>query len=254
MFETEETERGLTQESGTPPNPVHHRRSRKRSFSRRRRDRGSDSKSSPQRRRRRRRRKSGTPEDRCSRHDDRNRKRRSRHQRSKRRSSTVSMLSSSTDGASSRSKPVSKSSVRRSEKDNAKQGTEESVINVSARDLLSLLKSLPTSQNHFSINNNAIPEFDPSNKEQTVDIWINKLEECSKLYGWSEPQLLHYSLPKLMGLAKVWYQGLPSVNFTWSEWKDKLIKTFPSVTNYAQLLQEMLDRKVKPNETLETYF
>ncbi|KAL0832340.1 hypothetical protein ABMA28_001773 [Loxostege sticticalis] len=132
----------------------------------------------------------------------------------------------------------------------------QSEQNFSANDVMELLRSLPasTSQNHFSMSTNTVPEFDPSNKEQTINIWIKKVEECSLLYNWSETQLLHYSLPKLSGVAKVWYQGLPSVNFTWAEWKEKLIKTFPTVQNYAQLLHEMLDRKVKVNEDLETYF
>lgn len=139
-----------------------------------------------------------------------------------------------------------------------KHTTPKNEIAFSAQELLELIKSLPTStlqnQNHFSMNTNAIPEFDPSNKEQTIDIWLNKIEECRILYKWSEPQLLHYILPKLTGVARVWYQGLPSLNYTWPEWKEKLIKTFPSIQNYAQLLNEMLDRKVRVNETLETYF
>jgi hypothetical protein len=120
------------------------------------------------------------------------------------------------------------------------------------------MKSLPSSttqsQNHFSMNTNAVLEFDPANKEQTIDSWIKKVEECSTLYKWSETQLIHYALPKLGGVAKVWYQGLPSLSHTWLEWKEKLTKTFPTVQNYAQLLHEMLDRKVRHNETLETYF
>ncbi|RVE45711.1 hypothetical protein evm_009619 [Chilo suppressalis] len=104
------------------------------------------------------------------------------------------------------------------------------------------------------MNTNAVPEFDPANKEQNIESWITKVEECSILYKWSETQMIHYALPKLVGVAKVWYQGLPSLNFSWSEWKETLIKTFPTVQNYAQLLHEMLERKPRHNESLETYF
>ncbi|KAG7309482.1 hypothetical protein JYU34_005450 [Plutella xylostella] len=131
-------------------------------------------------------------------------------------------------------------------------------VNLTANDIIELIRSMPSSsqqqQNHFSMSANALPEFDPTNKEQTVDNWINKVEECSKLYQWNETQLLHYALPKLTGVAKIWYQGLPSLSYSWSEWKEKLIKTFPTVQNYAQLLHEMLDRKVRFNESVETYF
>lgn len=102
-----------------------------------------------------------------------------------------------------------------------------------AQEIISLIKALPSTslQNHFSMTSNAIPEFDPANKEQTIDTWLIKVEECSKLYNWSETQLLHYTLPKLTGVAKVWYQGLPSVNYTWNEWKKNYIKLFqPSKT------------------------
>ncbi|KAL0810525.1 hypothetical protein ABMA28_010646 [Loxostege sticticalis] len=130
--------------------------------------------------------------------------------------------------------------------------------NFSIKDVMDLIKSLPSStnqsQNHYSMSTNALPEFDPSNKEQTVDSWINKVEECASLYNWSETQLLHYALPKLAGLAKVWYNGLRSLKFNWAEWKQQLTTQFPTVENFAQILHEMLNRKVKPNEPLETYY
>lgn len=136
--------------------------------------------------------------------------------------------------------------------------TQTQLTGLSFHDVIELIKSLPSStsqtQNHFNMSMNAVPEFDPANKEQTVDLWISKVDECAKLYKWSEMQLLHYALPKLAGVAKVWYQGLPSLNFSWLEWKEKLSKTFPTVQNYAQLLHEMLERKVRHNESLETYF
>lgn len=168
----------------------------------------------------------------------------------RRRRETVSVSSScsSVDTSTSRHKRyASRGSI---DKNNA------FVKNVSLKDVMDLIKSLPssTSQNHFSMNVNAVPEFDPACKEQTIDTWISKVEECSKLYQWSEIQLIHYALPKLGGVAKIWYQGLPSINNTWSEWKDKLTKTFPNVQDYSRLLHEMLDRKVKHNESLEAYF
>lgn len=101
---------------------------------------------------------------------------------------------------------------------------------------------------------NVIPDFDPMSKEQTVDSWINKVEECAQIYNWNEKQRIHYALPKLCGVAKTWYQGLPSVLFSWDEWKIKLLESFPSRENYAELLTEMLNKRVKFGEPLEMYF
>lgn len=52
----------------------------------------------------------------------------------------------------------------------------------SAQELLELIKSLPAStsqnQNHFSMSTNVVPEFDPSNKEQTIDVWMKNVVIC----------------------------------------------------------------------------
>ncbi|CAH3935346.1 unnamed protein product [Pieris brassicae] len=53
-------------------------------------------------------------------------------------------------------------------------------------------------------------------------------------------RVIHYALPKLSGLAQKWYEGLPSLMFSWLEWQDKLSLAFPSEDNYAKLLTEML--------------
>ncbi|XP_022836865.1 uncharacterized protein LOC111364243, partial [Spodoptera litura] len=101
---------------------------------------------------------------------------------------------------------------------------------------------------------NVIPEFDPSKRTQTVETWINKVNECSQIYNWTERQTLHYALPKLAGLAQKWYQGLPSMLFSWSEWQNKLKLAFPSDQNYGQLLTEMLACRAEFGESLEEYF
>lgn len=58
---------------------------------------------------------------------------------------------------------------------------------------------------------NAIPEFDQLLKEQSVLTWITKIEECATMHRLSENEIIHYSLPKLHGIAQTWYQGLPTV-------------------------------------------
>lgn len=178
-----------------------------------------------------------------------------RQRRKRRRRLSVSVSSSHSDECN-----FSTSSKKFTDRVNKKmrRSNESQVGNFTAHDVMELIKSLPfsTSQNsnHFSMNSNAVPEFDPACKEQTIESWITKVDECSSLYKWSETQLIHYALPKLTGVAKIWYQGLTSLNFTWPEWKEKLKKTFPTVQNYAQILHEMLARKVKHNESLEVYF
>lgn len=102
--------------------------------------------------------------------------------------------------------------------------------------------------------NNVVPEFDPSSKNQNIDLWINKVNECSSIYEWDEKQTIHFALQKLTGLAKKWFECLPSVVYGWSEWQEKLRKAFPGQQNYGRLLEEMLGRTTRNNESLREYF
>lgn len=108
--------------------------------------------------------------------------------------------------------------------------------------------------NKYPVLVNVIPEFDPSTRSQTIEMWLSKVNECATMYEWSECQIIHYAIPKLTGVAQRWYQGLPSVLFSWEQWQQKLKTAFPSDQNYGQLLQEMLDCKAKFGESLEEYF
>lgn len=123
--------------------------------------------------------------------------------------------------------------------------------------LSELVKSLANTRpegNKFPVLGNVIPEFDPMVKGQTIHIWLKKVEECAKLYKWGDDQIIHYALPKLAGVARTWYQALPTMSFSWPEWKTKLVDSFPSSDDYAELLTEMLSKRVKYNESLELYF
>lgn len=61
-------------------------------------------------------------------------------------------------------------------------------------------------------------------------------------------------MQKLQGLAKVWYEGLNTILYTWSEWQEKLTAAFPCEQNYGQILEEMLRRKTKFGEPVENYY
>lgn len=101
---------------------------------------------------------------------------------------------------------------------------------------------------------NVVPEFDPSDGSQNIECWIHKVNECAQIYSWNETQIRHYALAKLTGLAKRWYQGLPSLLFTWDQWMGKLKSAFPSTENYGDLLQIMLQLRCKLGQSLDIYY
>lgn len=118
----------------------------------------------------------------------------------------------------------------------------------------SSLVDVPCFPIHPNMMNNVVPEFDPSDSTQSIETWIHKVNECGKIYNWNETQICHFALPKLSGLAKRWYQGLPSLMFTWDEWKNKLLLAFPSNENYGDLLIKMLKIRCKFGEPLDVYY
>lgn len=109
---------------------------------------------------------------------------------------------------------------------------------------------IPTANNHTNI----LPEFDPSSKNQRIDVWLKKVNECATVYGWNDRTTIHFSLQKLKGLAKTWYESLPTLLYSWAEWQDKLNNAFPYEQNYGQSLEDMLKRKSRFNEAIEVYY
>lgn len=101
---------------------------------------------------------------------------------------------------------------------------------------------------------NIVPEFNPCTKNQRIDIWLKKVNECASVYGWDEKTTTHFAMQKLQGLAKTWYESLNSILFTWPEWQEKLLSAFPCEQNYGQSLEDMLRRKSRINEPIEIYY
>ncbi|XP_073955708.1 uncharacterized protein [Choristoneura fumiferana] len=191
------------------------------------------------RRGRSRRRRSSSSDD--SDENERRRRKRPRTRRRRRRESS----SSGSDAGS----PRIPCKVKRGKDDN---GSDTKVLLDKFLNILDKIKS--SDKPKLTFNTNVIPEFDPMVKEQTILTWLTKVEECAQIYGWEDREIIHYSLPKLSGIAKTWYQGLSSLLFTWTEWKQKLIESFPLCEDYAELLHSMLAKTVKYGESLEHYY
>ncbi|KAJ8962298.1 hypothetical protein NQ318_018277 [Aromia moschata] len=92
----------------------------------------------------------------------------------------------------------------------------------------------------------AVPYFDPEDSTQDIMMWCGKIDELRGVFNWSEDATIYYALAKLKGLAQTWYRSLSSVKYSWSEWKEKLQRAFPSSKDFAERLEEMMKRKKKP--------
>ncbi|XP_063617465.1 uncharacterized protein LOC134790557 [Cydia splendana] len=147
----------------------------------------------------------------------------------------------------------SRSQSRRRRRSHARYGDNELLGTL--KDLFRAVRSEDRSDHveRFPVMN-VLPEFDPANRSQTIDVWLNKVNETASIYNWTERQIIHYALPKLAGVALKWYQGLTSLKHTWPEWQVKLKTAFPSKENYGLLLTEMLEKRAKYGDSLEDYY
>lgn len=105
-----------------------------------------------------------------------------------------------------------------------------------------------------TVKGDVIPDFNPDNKNQTILQWCQKVDELREIYKWNEEATIYFATTKLKGLAEVWYKSLPTLKFTWEEWKEKLNTAFPSRQDFNADLQEMMNRRKRPDENYTKYF
>lgn len=116
------------------------------------------------------------------------------------------------------------------------------------------IDAISSNNNNFVGSHDVIPSFDPSKRTQSTKSWLRKINETAAIYKWSDRQTVLHAMPKLTGLARVWYEAVPSYKLTWKQWQKELLRQFPDDRNYAERLSEMLARKSRREETLEEYF
>lgn len=119
----------------------------------------------------------------------------------------------------------------------------------------SLQDELPTSlrqKEHRAAS--LIPEFDPDSEECTVGSWLKKIDQLGEIHNWDERTKSFYLQDKLRGQARKWYNRLDDYDYSWQEWKQMLLRAFPKHRDYASMLEEMLNRKKLPSESMTKYY
>lgn len=130
-------------------------------------------------------------------------------------------------------------------------------------DLLALRRLVSTGSNNVVENSNVRPnvpyfkddrlisDFDPNHSN--VNDWLHKINDLAHMYRWDELTIVYLALGKLKGTARVWYDGLRSTRYTWKQWQEMLIKTFPSKINFGKLFYEAATYEAMPGQDLSVY-
>lgn len=98
-----------------------------------------------------------------------------------------------------------------------------------------------------------LSDFDPTNDNQNINDWLNKVNECARMYHWDELTTIYLALGKLQGIARVWYDGLKTTQYSWTQWEHLLKTTFPSKLNFGQLFHAAASYKAQIGQDLHEY-
>lgn len=105
----------------------------------------------------------------------------------------------------------------------------------------------------FHAGADVVPTFDPSDPNADSTKWCRHVDQLAKIYHWSDSMTSYYATTRLLGLAETWRKGMEDIEYTWPQWKEMLIETFPSQKDAASLVGAMMSRKKLPDESYLTY-
>ena len=87
------------------------------------------------------------------------------------------------------------------------------------------------------VNADIIPKFNPEVSTNSINKWLRKVDELASVYQWPEKNTASYfALSRLRSLALTWYDGLKTVKYSWSEWKEQLMLAFPPERDFYEIV------------------
>lgn len=89
--------------------------------------------------------------------------------------------------------------------------------------------------------------------ESVAGPWLRKLEHYQKLYGWTETATLLHASMRLAGPAKLWYQSIEEMVFSFQGFKYMLLTNFPSHHDEADIHRELMAVIKSPLESYDIF-
>lgn len=126
------------------------------------------------------------------------------------------------------------------------------------KDLVKVMECQTKSDQHvvriLNPRDNTVPNFNPEDRRQSIDKWCQRIDELKDLYRWNDETTVYNAMSKLTGLAHTWYNSLPTINYSWEEWKVQLYTAFPPKQDFHDILMEMVHRVKRSDESYLNYY
>ncbi|KAL1516166.1 hypothetical protein ABEB36_000085 [Hypothenemus hampei] len=104
---------------------------------------------------------------------------------------------------------------------------------------------------NIHVKDNIICEFNPLNHD--INDWLPFVDEYAQINNWSDNVTCYLALGKLRGPAETWCRGLPTRLFTWTEWKDLLLRNFQPKRDLYKLMSSMIKLEATSQQGLYEY-
>lgn len=109
-------------------------------------------------------------------------------------------------------------------------------------------KFLPGSDNVPTFSGNVL-----SDKMSALN-WVKRLEALSNIYEWDERFLIYQMTSKLSGNARLWFDAQQEINYSWEQWKQKLVSNFPEGRGIASKLHDFVTVMRESNESVLDFY
>lgn len=105
----------------------------------------------------------------------------------------------------------------------------------------------------FISDEQAIPVFDSSKDDISIETWVTKVDTLGERYKWSDEYIIRIIASRLKGHARQWYYEQTKNDASWYEMKSMMLEHFRKSVPFANLLRDASNYEARPNQNLGDY-
>lgn len=98
-----------------------------------------------------------------------------------------------------------------------------------------------------------IPVFDPQKADQSIEIWVRRVDELVKCYKWDDLTIIRLVTNRLVGMARRWYDSQEQLAVKWKKMKKLLVKQFTKPLPFSKLLRDAATYETQSNQNFSEY-
>lgn len=115
------------------------------------------------------------------------------------------------------------------------------------------LRNKPSTSATFVGDEFAIPVFDSSKNDITIEMWVKKVDTLAERYKWSDEYISRIIAGRLRGHAQQWYYEQTKDEVPWAVMKIGMMNHFRKSVPFAILLKDASNYEARPGQNLGDY-